>query len=201
VTALADMVRIGIAAIAAGFLVGGDESAALKALLVFVPAIASRMVRAPAAFDLLFAVTLAVEAVGTGLGVYGRVGWPASGSHLLIPFVSAPIVYYAFVRLRAITAPEIPRAALGTGLVVAAGVLALGTLWELVEWGADSLFGTDYSQGYADTLKDLWADAFAASAGGVAVAVWLGSSAARLVRRDRAVQGPPSGARRREEAA
>lgn len=173
-TALADMVRIGIAAIAAGFLVTGDEAAALKALLVFVPAIASRMVRPPAAFDLLFAVTLAVEALGTGLGAYHRVGWPDGGSHLLIPFVSAPIVYQAFVRLRAVTAPEHARAATGTGLVVAAGVLALGALWELVEWGADNLFGTDYSQGYTDTLSDLLADAVAASAGGVAIAVRLG---------------------------
>jgi hypothetical protein len=171
------MVRIGIGAIAAGFLVADDESAALKALLVFVPAIASRMVRAPAAFDLLFAVTLAVEALGTGLGVYHRVGWPDGGSHLLIPFVSAPIVYQGFVRLGATTAPEEPRAFTGTGLVVAAGVLAVGALWELVEWGADGVFGTDYSQGYTDTLSDLLADAFAASAGGVAVAVWLGSPA------------------------
>jgi uncharacterized membrane protein YjdF len=192
-------VRIGIAAIAAGFLIAGDEPAALKALLVFVPAIASRMVRAPAAFDLLFAVTLAVEALGTGLGVYHRVGWPDGGSHLLIPFVSAPIVYYGFVRLRAITPPEEARAAIGTGLVVTAGVLALGALWELVEWGADSVFGTEYSQGYTDTLSDLLADAFAASAGGVAVAVWLGSPAGRPVGRARAV--PPGAARRREEAA
>jgi len=195
------MVRIGIAATAAGFLVAGDESAALKALLVLVPAIASRMVRAPAAFDLLFAVTLAVEALGTGLGVYARVGWPAGGSHLLIPFVSAPIVYQAFVRLRATTPPEEPRAAIGTGLLVAAGVLALGALWELVEWGADSVFGTDYSQGYTDTLWDLLADAFAASAGGVAVAVWLGSPARGLVGRARAVQAPPGAVRRRDEAA
>jgi uncharacterized membrane protein YjdF len=200
-TALADMVRIGIAAIAAGFLVAGDKSAALKALLMFVPAIASRMVRAPVAFDLLFAGTLAVEALGTGLGVYGRVGWPDGGSHLLIPFVSAPIVYQAFVRLHATTAPEGPRAAIGTGLVVAAGVLALGAVWELVEWGADSVFGTDYSQGYTDTLSDLLADAFAASAGGVAVAVWFGSPAGGPVRRAGAVQAPPGAARRREEAA
>jgi hypothetical protein len=172
------MVRIGIGALAVGFLITGDESAALKALLDFVPAIASRMVCAPAAFDLLFAATLAVEALGTGLGVYYRVGWPNGGSHLLIPFVSAPIVYHGFVRLGATAAPEGPRAATGTGLVVAAGVLALGALWELVEWGADSVFGTDYSQGYTDTLSDLLADAFAASAGGVAVAVWLRSPAA-----------------------
>jgi hypothetical protein len=176
--ALADMVRVGIAGIAVGFLVAGDESAALKALLVLAPTIASRLVRPPAAFDLLFAVILAVEALGTGVGLYDRVGWPDGGSHLLIPFVSAPIVYQAFVRLHATTPPEEPRAATGTGVVVAAGVLALGALWELVEWGADDLFRTNYSQGYADTLSDLLADAVAASAGGVAVAVRLGSPAA-----------------------
>jgi hypothetical protein len=202
-TALADIVRIGIAAMAAGFLLAGDKPAALKAVLVLVPAIVSRLVRTPGVFDVLFAVTLAVEALGTGLGVYDRVGWPDGGSHLVLPFLSAPIVYQGFLRVRATAAPEearTARSAIGAGAVVAAGVLALGALWELVEWGADSAFGTDYSQGYTDTLRDLLADAIAAAAGGVAVAAWLGWRGRGLVCRARAARAPRAAARRPEEA-
>jgi hypothetical protein len=156
----------------------------------------------PAALDLLFAVALAVEALGTGLGAYAWIGWPDGGSHLVIPFLSAPIVYQGFVRLGAIpAADETPaqRFAVGAGLLAAAGVLALGAVWELVEWGADSAFGTDYSQGYADTLSDLLADTIAAASGGALVALWLGSALRAPLRRGRTARAP-QGARRQEAA-
>jgi hypothetical protein len=60
-------------------------------------------------------------------------------------------------------------APLGAGVATAACILALGALWELIEWAADSWFGTHYSQGYQDTLGDLLADTAAASAGGALV--------------------------------
>ena len=172
---------------------------------MLVPAVAARLVRVPAAFDLLFAVTLAVEIAGSGLGAYAGVGWPDGGSHLVIPFLTAPIVYQAFARLGAIpAAQDAPsrRSTVGAGLLAAAGVLALGAVWELVEWGADSAFGTDYSQGYADTLSDLLADSIAAAGGGVLVALWLGSAVRAPLRRARAAGAlHRAGRRRRQEAA
>jgi GT2 family glycosyltransferase len=175
---LADIVRVGLVASVVAFAAAGDPSAALKAALVLMPAVVSRLARVPAVFDLLFALALGVEALGTGLGLYDRVGWPDTGSHLVIPFLAAPTVYQVLVRVGAVVAGDdrgAPRSLVGAAVVTAAGVLALGTLWELVEWAADSAFGTDYSQGYVDTLTDLLADALAAVAGGVLVAVWLGT--------------------------
>jgi hypothetical protein len=169
-----------------------------------MPAIAGRVVRVPAALDLLFAVTLAVEALGTGLGAYAWVGWPEGGSHLVIPFLSAPIVYQAFARLGAIPVADetsARRSTVGAGLVAAAGVLALGALWELVEWGADNVFGTDYSQGYDDTLSDLLADSIAAAGGGVLVAVWLRSALRGPFRRARPARAMPGAGRRRGQEA
>jgi GT2 family glycosyltransferase len=173
---LADVIRIGLVASAAAFAAAGDESAALKAVLVLMPAVASRLARVPAAFDFFFALALGVEVLGTGLAAYDRIGWPDTGSHLVIPFLSAPIVYELLARTGALPAGDRARGGrslLGIGVVTAAGVLALGTLWELVEWGADAAFSTDYSQGYVDTLTDLLADAIAGVAGGALVALWL----------------------------
>jgi GT2 family glycosyltransferase len=173
---LADIVRVCLVAAAVAFVAAGDRSAALKAGLVLVPAVASRLVRVPAGFDLLFALALGLEALGTGLGLYDRIGWPDTGSHLVIPFLAAPTVYHALVRLDATPAGDgarTGRSLAGAAVVTFAGVVALGAVWELVEWGADAAFGTDYSQGYTDTLTDLLADTIAAAVGGALIAVWL----------------------------
>jgi hypothetical protein len=201
---LADVARIAILASALAFLAEGDKSAALKALLVLVPALASRLVRVPAGFDFLFASALAIEALGSGLGAFHRIGWPEGASHLVIPFLSAPIVYQSFVRLGATSAPEDIPAKLpvaGAGLLTAAGVLALGALWELVEWGSDDTFRTDYSLGYSDTLSDLLADAVAATGGGLLVAIWVGLSPRAPVRRARSARALHGPGPRPEEAA
>jgi uncharacterized membrane protein YjdF len=157
-------------------LAGGDEAAALKCLLVLVPAVAARLTPVPTGFDLVFTLALACEAIVSGLTGYGWIEWPDEASHLVIPLLSAPVVYHLLVRLSATSPPDAAAGAqahVGAGIVTSAGVLALGALWELVEWGADRGLGTDYSQGYEDTLSDLRADALAAALGGVLVAAWL----------------------------
>ncbi len=173
---LADLVRVGLVAAAAAFLVAGDESAALKTALVLMPALVGRLARVPAFFDLLFVLALAAEAIGSGLGAYDWIGAGDVGAHLAIPFLSAPVVYQVLARLGAIRTPDDdspPPSLAGLGIATAAGVLAIGAVWELVEWGADAALGTDYSPGYADTLSDLLADAVAAVLGGILVVLWL----------------------------
>ena len=174
--ALADLARIALLVSAGAFLADGDEAGALKCLLVLAPAVAARLARVPAVFDVLLTLALAVEAIGTGLGVGGWLGLGDGASHLVIPLLCAPVVYQVLVRLSATSPPEgvsLARACVGAGIVSAVGVLALGAVWELVEWGADRGLGTHYSEGYEDTLSDLLADAVAAALGGVLVGVWL----------------------------
>jgi hypothetical protein len=175
-TLLADIVRVGLAVCGGAFLAAGEDSDALKALLVLGATLPGRLARVEPAFDLLFTLALAAEAIGTGLGALDWIGWSDKESHLVIPFLSAPIVYQVLVRLSGTPPPDlarVPHPFVGAALLTGVGVLALGAVWELVEWGADSSFGTDYSEGYTDTLSDLLADAIAAAAGGVLVALWL----------------------------
>jgi hypothetical protein len=168
----ADAVRLAIICGAAIWFVEGESAAALKAVLVFPVALLGRHVRAPRFCDLLFTSALAAEVYRTGLGAYGSFGAYDTPAHVVLPLLSAPLVYARLAGLRALAEPA-EAAPLTTGVVVAACVLALGALWELVEWAADSWLGTHYSQGYQDTMRDLLADAVAASAGGALVALWL----------------------------
>jgi hypothetical protein len=201
-TRAADVVRVALLCSIVGWLVAGDGSAALKALLVLPPALLGRPVRIEPAFDLLFASALSVEATATGLGAYDSIGWGDTLSHLVLPLLSGPVLYAGLLRLDAVpTSPtgRSPRFLLGAAVVTGASVLAVGALWELVEWAADGAFGTSYSQGSRDTMGDLVADAIAAVGAGALVAAWLRHRAGELV--SRSEFSPRPGRRRPPRAA
>lgn len=173
----AGLVRLAILLSAGVWLATGDGSAAAKALLVLPPALLGRVVRIHPGYDLLWTSALAAEETGTALGAYNSIGWGDTLSHFVLPFLIAPILYLGLVRLGAAAGPRgAPSVSflVGSALMTAAAVLALGALWELVEWAVDSALGTNFSQGYTDTLVDLLADAVAAVLGGAMVGVWLG---------------------------
>jgi hypothetical protein len=175
-TRAADIIRGALLCAAAAFLATGDGSAGLKALLVLAPALAARFARVPPAFDLVFTLALAAEAIGTKLGAYDAINSEDTLSHTALPFLSGPVVYGVLARLGVVTEPGDAREArplLRAATVTAVGILALGVAWELVEWAADSALRTDYSRGYSDTRADLINDAIAAVASGVLVAAWL----------------------------
>ena len=157
-TLCADLVRAGILCAAAIFLVSGDGSSALMAVLVLGPSLVARWVRVNPILDLVFALALGAQAVGRPFG--GGDTLP----HLVLPLLSGPVLYGALLRLGIV--PRRP------GIATFVGVLALGAAWELVEWVADTTLGTDYSQGYGDTASDLVNDTIAAAASGVLVGVW-----------------------------
>ncbi len=175
-TPCADLVRVGMLCLAAILLAAGDGPAALKALLVLCPAVLARLVRVHPGFDLLFTLALAAEAIGTALGFYDAIGWGDTLSHLVLPLLGGSILYVGLVRLDAVaepTAAATDRFLVGAVAITAITVLGVGAMWELVECAADAMLGTEYSQGYEDTLVDLLADAIAAVGGGVLVAIWL----------------------------
>jgi hypothetical protein len=169
-------VRVGIVCGSAAFLAAGDGPAALKALLVMPAALAPRLVRVHPVLDLVFVLALAAESIGRGVVGYYR---GDALSHIVLPLLSGPILYTGLVRIGVLLQSSAPPRFLGVGIVTAATVLAVGAVWELVEWAADGAFGTNYSQGYRDTITDLLRDAIASVGSGVLVAVWLRAAAGR----------------------
>ena len=60
----------------------------------------------------------------------------------------------------------------GLFFVTAALGLAVGALWEIVEWTADSTIGSDLQLGNEDTVTDLVSDASGAFAGAAVLVAW-----------------------------
>jgi hypothetical protein len=165
----ADAGRIAILVAAAAFLVAGDGTAALKAILVLVPAVAARLARVPPVLDLVFVLALGAEAIAPSLEAYDSISWGDTLPHIVLPLLSGPVLYLGIRRLGGAWG----RAPAGAALLTAASVVGLGAAWELVEWASDDALGTNYSQGRPDTLEDLRNDAIAAVASGALVGLWL----------------------------
>lgn len=169
----ADLLRFAIAGTAVVAIAVGDTTAAIKCVLLLPPALASRFVGVPPIWEFAFNLALAVEAIGSAAAWNGVAGWNTA-AHVVIPFLSGPLLYHALWRLGLRSDPEMlgsTPARLAAGIVTFSSVVAIGALWELLEWAVDTWFGTDFAQGYADTMTDLLHDAIAAVASSLVISL------------------------------
>jgi len=131
---------------------------------VAVGAAILRLARAPAGLDLAFVSLLAADAWLTALGAFDEFNNNDRIGHLLLPAAVTPVLAHLAARIGiAASGP------LAAGVSAASLTIALGTVWELVEYGSDELLGTEMSLSLADTTGDLAADVAGALAGAVLV--------------------------------
>ena len=147
----------------------GDTATAIKCMLLLPAAVGSRFVGVPPPWQLGFSLALAVEAVGSAAAFNTIGGWDTV-AHLVLPFLSGPFLYGALERVGLRTDAGVAGTTIAAGLVTFTGVLAIGALWELIEWAADTWFATQFAKSYSDTVTDLLHDGIAAVASGLVVA-------------------------------
>lgn len=169
-TRAADAVRATLVAGTAMWLVLGHSDRAVSLGLIAVTACAVRFAGAPPRIELVFVVGAALDGWLTTLGAFDSFNRGDHIGHLVLPAAVTPVLFQALRRAGAV-APGIGR--LPAAVVAASGTIALGTVWELVERGADVLLGTRMSLGYTDTLGDLLADSVGAAIGAAFVALTL----------------------------
>jgi uncharacterized membrane protein YjdF len=130
----------------------------------------------PRPFDLAFILAMALTGWGEAFRLYDRMGYYDVLVHFLVPLFGAPCVYIALARLD--TLPD-PADAYGSsrhlaGIFVATFALglAIGALWEILEWISDHALGSSLQLGQKDTIGDLVADATGALGGGLFLLAW-----------------------------
>lgn len=170
-----DVLRLTILGGAAAYAIGGRLGAA--ALLGFLGAVTvlARVVNLPRLYDLSLTVAMALQGFGETLGLYDTFLRFDDLVHVTLPMLTAPVIYIALARADVVPDPRDEthlRHYAGIFVVTAAVGMAVGALWEIVEWRSDAWFGTQLSEGNDDTNGDLFRDTLGSLAGAALLVVW-----------------------------
>ena len=181
-----DVLRLGLVLATGAALLVGDGGAALALGFVAALALLARAVNLPRAYDFGFVLVLTLHAAGEALGWYDSLGWFDRIVHVVLPCLVAPVLYIGLARLEVLPDPrDDTNVRHYTGIAIVAFCLgmAVGGLWEIVEFASDGVLDTALSEGNPDTVGDLVADAVGSLLGAsllVAWAVWGWGSVRRV---------------------
>jgi hypothetical protein len=170
-----DLLRLLLLLGALVFAAAGDWGAA--ALLGFLGGLTliARLVNLPRVYDLCFTAAMLLQGYGESLGIYDEVLMFDDLVHVALPLLTAPVVYIGLARLDVVPDPRDEthfRHYAGIFVVTLALGVTIGALWELVEWGLDTWFGTRLQLSNVDTVGDILRDSIGSLAGAALLVVW-----------------------------
>jgi uncharacterized membrane protein YjdF len=137
--------------------------------------LAARLANLPRLYDLAVVVAMVLTQVGEAIGMYDTLDWYDRVVHFVVPMLSSQVFYLCLARLEVLPDPRqktLRNHLAGMFVVTFALGLAVGALWEVFEYASDGVFGSDLSEGNADTVGDLIADAAGSLAGGALMVLW-----------------------------
>ncbi len=171
-----DLLRIALAVGAVVAALAGEPSGAVYLAVSTAGSLAARALALPRLIDLAFTLALTVTGFGEALGFYDRWDWFDRVVHFVVPMLFSLVAYIGLARADLVPDPrdQVPDVRRGPALFLlsfAFGV-ALGAIWEIVEYTLDALGLTNLSESNADTVGDLVADTAGALVGACLLLVW-----------------------------
>jgi hypothetical protein len=137
-----DLLRLLLVAGAVAFALAGDGRGALLLGGAAAIAWAVRFALLPRVYDLALMLALTLQAWGEALHAYDSITWFDNVVHFAVPFFGGPTLYIVLARLDVVPDPKDEtylRHYVGIGIVAFALGVALGGLWEIVEWCSDRI--------------------------------------------------------------
>ncbi|WP_336659883.1 hypothetical protein [Leucobacter sp. USHLN153] len=153
-------------------------------LALTLPAlVAPRILGVRAGFDIVFSLVVLAAAWSNVIDLYRTVAWWDIVMHAVTMAVLVPLVYLLLARAGVVppssapssapssppSVPGRPRKRVPLVLFPTLG-LALGALWEMVEWAGFEWISDEIYVDYADTIGDLAVGGLGALAAGIALA-------------------------------
>ena len=179
---VADATRLIITGVALVRLAAFGLEQALNPLAAASVSWGVRLLRPAPAIDALFVVLLTLDSLLVISGAMDELDRQDTFGHLVLSAAIAPIVLTAGERTGLLDRLGV-RAPVALAALLVGTILALGVVWELVEWLADYTVGSDMSLGRADTVHDLLWDAVGATLGSIlAVTLRTADPARRPIR-------------------
>ena len=157
------------------FAAAGDGRGAVLLGLAGAAAWLVRLALLPRVYDLSVVLALALQAWGEALHLYDSIAWFDNVVHFSIPFFAGPTLYIVLARLDVVPDPKddtrLPHY-VGLGVVAFALGVAVGALWEVVEWSSDNMLGSRLQLSNDDTVGDLIADSLGSLSGAALLVCW-----------------------------
>ena len=170
-----DVLRLVVLGGSLAFAVAGQVKGAVVLGVLGAVTLLARAVNLPRVYDLCLTAAMALQGFGEAFGVYDRVVRFDDLVHFTLPMLTAPVVYIGLARLDVVPDPRDEthvRHYVGIFVITAALGIALGALWEIVEWRSDAWFGTDLSEDNDDTVGDLVRDSLGSLVGAALLVAW-----------------------------
>lgn len=170
-----DLLRATFLVGAVWFAVSGDVKGVANLLVAGVAVLLARAVNLPRLYDLCFVLAMYLTGWGEALGLYDLISWYDNLVHFTVPLLGAPVAYIALARLDVLPDPRDDtdkRHYIGIFVVTLALGLAIGAVWEMVEWSSDGVVGSNLQLGNDDTVGDLVADGSGSVLGAALLVVW-----------------------------
>ena len=151
----------------------GAAAAGLFLVLTLIGLMVLRRLELPTALELCCSIGILLQGWGNALLLFERIGWYDKAVHFLTPMLVVPSRLVLLARAGALPPPwggGLRRGTLGALVVTVAIGIALATVWELVEGGADRWLGMSLAHGDLETIDNLYSSLLGSLAAGAVLA-------------------------------
>lgn len=173
--AVADVVRFAtlVSAVVAWVAIGMGEG--LLFLVLFAGLLLPRFTKVPRPFDAAFGITLLAASWSTVLDWYEVLWWWDLLIHFIANGAIAAMAYLVFARLgvvRDMHDRSLQHSRTALAVLATSFGLALGGIWEFMEWSVENLTDIEVHVGYDDTLGDMAVGGLGSVVAGLALIAW-----------------------------
>ncbi|MFC0681744.1 hypothetical protein ACFFGH_28265 [Lysobacter korlensis] len=183
---IADIARIGaLVSVPVAWLMLGIGEGLLFAVL-FVGLLVPRLTKVPRPFDAAFGLTMLAATWSSALGWYRMIPWLDILIHGVTNGAIAAMVYLVLARLGVVRDLHDPDRSLAHSNVTVAVLttsfgLALGAIWEFLEWSVENFTDIRVHVGYDDSIGDMAIGGSGSLVAGLLLVLW--ARAGRTVKR------------------
>jgi hypothetical protein len=170
-----DLLRVTFFVGAAVFAILGELGGVANLLVGGTALLVARAVNLPRLYDLGFTVAMILTGWGEALGLYDA--WKPYDNvvHFIVPMLCSQVAYIALARIEVL--PDMredftPNHYAGIFVITLALGVAIGGIWEILEWTSDNVFGSQLQTSNDDTVGDLIADTLGAATGAALLVAW-----------------------------
>ncbi|HET7415677.1 MAG TPA: hypothetical protein VFI97_08290 [Arthrobacter sp.] len=172
---LADFVRFAaLLSVVAAFLwmATGDV---VRFSIAFLGLLVPRVFHLPRPFDLAYCITVLLAAWSGAAGWYEAAPWWDWAVHLITNGAIAAAVYLVLARVRVVHEMHdhtLPHSLVALAVLTGAFGLAVGAIWEFLEWIGEQYAPNTVHVGYVDSIGDLSAGGLGSLIAGICLVIW-----------------------------